>query len=112
VRSAPRRNPPPSAIRLIVDKRIPLCTVRREYSIATMDTWLLVGENARSLDQMKVDAIAYYIRMNGKVPGSFGLGTYGGKHYLLDGRHRREAVRRSGRTTVHALIAWAVCKLG
>jgi hypothetical protein len=111
LRSAPRRNPPPSAIHLVVDKRIPVCIVRGEYSIATLDSWLTVGGNLRPLDQVKIDALTYQIRMTGKVPGTFGLGTYDGKQYLLDGRHRREAVRRSGRSTVHAVIAWVKCEL-
>jgi hypothetical protein len=112
VRSAPRRHPPPSAVRLVVDKRVPICIVRGEYSLATLDTWLLVGENSRALDQFKILAIADHIQRTGKVPGTFGIGTYGGKQYLLDGRHRREAVRRSGKGRVHAVIAWTVCKLG
>jgi hypothetical protein len=111
VRPAARRPPPPRAFRLVIDRRVSVCIVQGDYSIAAMDTWLLVGQNDKALDQMKIDAIAWQIRSTGKVPGTFGLGTFGGKTYLLDGRHRREAVRQSGRGTVHAVIAWVVCKL-
>jgi hypothetical protein len=101
------------AIRLVVDRRVPTCVVRGEYSIATLDEWLLTGEgDRRGLSETKIGVIADLIYRTGKVPGSFTVGTHQGKRYLLDGRHRREAARRSGRETVQAVINWVTCELG
>jgi hypothetical protein len=109
---APRRRSPPQALRLVIDRRVPACIVRGHYSLATMDTWLVAVDNRRPLDNWRILAMAEEIRRTGRVPGSFGLGTYEGRTYLLDGRHRREAVRMSGVGTVYAVIAWKRCTLG
>ena len=111
MRPAPR-HPQAPPLRLIADPRIPTCIVRGEYTLATLDSWLLTAQIQRPLDARRVAALAEQIRRTHRVPGMFGVGTYRGGRYLLDGRHRREAVRRSGLQSVSATIAWMVCKMG